>query len=170
MQKGNIMKIVKITETEHSKLNPRLKFFLRKVDEMGVCFRFKLADILKEKNLTVRECAKLTGLRLATISDMMNGNKSSINLHHILVIMVCLRITDINDIVEIYIPEEIKKRFENESKQWIEENELSDDLKLLIPYWEGAFDSKLNPAPLNEKLKEEIEERVGLVKEKEGSN
>lgn len=138
------MKTIHITETEHSNLNPRLKFFLKEFDSLGVQFKFKLADRLKERNLTVRECAKFTGLRIATISAMMNGTKSSINLHHILVIMIGLRITKIEDIVEIHIPDSLKEHYEAESKDWILKGEVSDELEHLKYFWEGAYD-KLIP-------------------------
>lgn len=134
------MKNIRVTETEHSKLNARLKLFLRKVDEDGVYFKFKLADRLKERNLSVRECAKYTGLRIATISDMMNGNKSSINLHHVLVIMICLRISRFEDIVEIHLPDNMKVQFDAEAYQWILREEVPTGLLDVIDFWNGKFD------------------------------
>lgn len=137
------MKTIQITETEHSNLNPRLKFFLKGYDSLGIQFHFKLADRLKERDLTVRECAKFTGLRIATISAMMNGTKSSINLHHILVIMIGLGITKVEDIVEIHIPDSVKERFEQESKDWTCKGELSSRLEHLKHFWAGEYDTAI---------------------------
>lgn len=112
------MKNIGLCETEHSKLNDNTKFFIRELDKQGICFKFKLADRLKERNLTVRDCSKITGLRIATISDLMNGNKSSINLHHLIIIMSTLKISKMEDILEVYIPEEIKNVYDAEAEEW----------------------------------------------------
>lgn len=138
------MKNVKIIENEHTNLNPRLRVFLRVADKEGILFRFKLADRLQERNLTVRKCAELTGLRLATISDMMNGNKSSINLHHIIVLMICLRISRFEDLFEIYIPDKIKNQLDEEALAWITKGELSKKISYFAPFWAGEYDDKLS--------------------------
>lgn len=138
------MKKIRICENEHTNLNPRLKYFLRELDKEGVLFRFKLADRLQERGLTVRRCSELTGLRLATISDLMNGNKSSINLHHIIVIMVCLRISKLEDLVEIYIPDSIKDEFDEEAMNWVTKGELSKKIESLSPFWSGEYDDVLS--------------------------
>lgn len=138
------MKNVRIVENEHTNLNPRLKVFLRVVDREGILFRFKLSDRLQERNLTVRKCSEITGLRLATISDLMNGNKSSINLHHVIVLMVCLRISRFEDLVEIYIPDKIKDEFDSDSLSWITKGQLSKKVEFLAPFWAGEYDDKLS--------------------------
>lgn len=139
----NDMKNVKVTQTEHASLNPRIKGFLGYIDSKGVEFRFKLADRLQERNLSVRDCAKITGLRIATISNLMNGTKSSINLHHILLLMVCLRISKLEDIVEIHIPNEAKERYDSQAKAWIEKGEKCDELMYISNFWAGFYDDRV---------------------------
>lgn len=129
------MKKIGLCETEHSKLNDKTRFFIRELDKQGICFKFKLADRLKERNLTVRDCAKITGLRIATISDLMNGNKSSINLHHLIIIMSALKISKIEDIIEVYIPEEIKNAYDNKSEEWINCTKLSKPFNIIEATW-----------------------------------
>ena len=64
--------------------------------------QFKLADRMAERNLTVRDLSALSGLRLATISDIMNGNRSSINFQHLTMLMVALRLSKVSDLIDIY--------------------------------------------------------------------
>lgn len=115
------MKRVKTSETLHSSMPEKMKIFTKVLEQGGVSFVFKLADRMEERNLTVRSLAEITGLRIATISDLMTGKKQSVNLHHILVIMVALRIVDLTEIVDIEFPEEKRKQYSAESQLWIEE-------------------------------------------------
>ena len=135
------MKKIEVSGNEHANLNERTKGFLKELNDMGIVFKFKLADILKERNLSIRECAKITGLRIATISDLMNGNKSSINLHHVLIIMACLRVTKFEDIIEIYIPDKEKMEYISDSETWIKTGELPSMVNVFIKYWSGESDS-----------------------------
>ena len=136
------MKIINTHETVHSSLNCKMEEVLQYLDKVGVYFSFKLADRLKERNLTMRDFAKMSGLRLATICDMCNGKKQSLNLHHVLICMLVLRITKLSDIIEIVFPEELKAKYEAESKSWIEEEELPEAVQLLMTYLQGEFDGK----------------------------
>lgn len=136
------MKIIHTHETVHSSLNCKMEEVLQYMDKVGVYFSFKLADRLKERNLTMRDFAKMSGLRLATISDICNGKKQSLNLHHVLICMLVLRITKLSDIIEIVFPEELKAKYESESKSWIEEEVLPEAVQLLMAYLQGEFDGK----------------------------
>lgn len=136
------MKIIHTHETVHSSLNCKMEEVLQYMDKVGVYFSFKLADRLRERNLTMRDFAKMSGLRLATISDMCNGKKQSLNLHHVLICMLVLRITKLSDIIEIVFPEEFKVKCESESKSWIEEEKLPEAVQLLMAYLHGEFDGK----------------------------
>lgn len=118
------MKKVKLTTHVHSSANGGIIRFLEICEEYGVQTRFKLADRLEERGLTVRKCAELTGLRLGTISDLMNGKKSSVNFQHIWVLMLILGLTDINDLIEFHVPTEIKDFFNRGSSAWIRTQEI----------------------------------------------
>lgn len=98
------MKTISLTETEHSNLTDYHKELFKLMEQQGACFKFKLGDVLEEKKISIRECARLTGLRPATISDLVNGKKSSINLHHICILMRFLNLASMTDIVEIVMP------------------------------------------------------------------
>lgn len=113
------MKRRSILEVDHSKINWGVKQLLRIGNDYGIELQFKLADRMAERNLTVRELSEITGLRLATISDIMNGNRSSINFQHIVVLMMALKITKLSDMVDIAFPEYLVNYYEEQSSEWI---------------------------------------------------
>lgn len=119
------MKRVYVYETIHSNLSCKIEESLQYLNKSGVYFSFRLSDRLKERNLSMRDFAKLSGLRLATISDLCNGIKQSLNLHHVLICMMVLRITDLSSIVEIVFPEELKRQYKEEAEEWITKGEAS---------------------------------------------
>lgn len=122
------MKRIKPSETAHSNLNLKLMFLLKVDEDMGVTINFKLSDRLYERNLTIRKVAELTGLRIATISDLCVGKKGAINLQHILVLMNVLRITDMSDIIDIEFPDNFKQKAEVERIEWIKTGEIPSEL------------------------------------------
>lgn len=68
-------------------------------------WRIKLNEILLTKGLTQTELAKRTGLRQATISEMVNNTRSIINKNHLAIIMDALDIIDMNEILELHVVE-----------------------------------------------------------------
>lgn len=115
----NEMKRRTFVEADHSKISWSIKHILKFCDIYGMELQFKLADRMAERNLTVRDLSALSGLRLATISDIMNGNRSSINFQHLTMLMVALRLSKVSDLIDIYIPEYICDYFEKDSAEWI---------------------------------------------------
>lgn len=120
---------VQPSTTAHSSLNPKILAMLKMCDSVGVSINFKLSNLLRERGLTTRDVAKMTGLRLATISDIATGKKGSINLQHVICLMMFFRLTDINDLIEIHIPQEVKELFHKEVELWVNEGEIPKDVK-----------------------------------------
>lgn len=118
------MKKVKLTKYTHSSSNEGIVNYLELCENLGIHVRFKLADRLEERGLTVRKCSELTGLRLGTISDLMNGKKSSATFQHVWVLMTVLGITNINDILELYMPQEVKDVLNKNTTMWIKTQEV----------------------------------------------
>ncbi len=118
------MKKVTISQNGHQSMANSYGNIDKELEELGFCYHFKLADRMNERNLTVRKLAALSGLRPATISDMMLGKKNSLNLHHITLLMSTLRIHNMNEIVEIYIPSTVKDTMEKEANQWLNTLEI----------------------------------------------
>jgi transcriptional regulator with XRE-family HTH domain len=61
----------------------------------------KLRQVLERKGVSQKELASQTGLREATISEIINDTRSAYNKKHLLKIMEALRITDITEILEV---------------------------------------------------------------------
>lgn len=112
------MKSIELLETEHKNLNNAIKSILGTCQALGITFNFKLSDRMAERGLTVRDVSNLTGLRTATISDLMLGKKSALNIHHIAIIMFALRISNLNDIFEIHCPTEYLMLTDLDSQKW----------------------------------------------------
>lgn len=68
--------------------------------------KFKLKEILEERDLTQKELAKMANVREATISDIVRGTRTVINFKHLSSIAEALNITDIRLIMDL---EEIEK-------------------------------------------------------------
>jgi putative transcriptional regulator len=80
----------------------------------------KLGEVLKERGMKMQELSDLTGIRVATISELVNMKRSTINVPHILVIAQVLRITDVSKLFEFIMPEDTEETFRND-QQVIEE-------------------------------------------------
>jgi putative transcriptional regulator len=68
-------------------------------------WRIKLGEILDRKGLTQTELAKKTGLRQATISELVNNTRTIINKHHLSRVMDALDLVEIDDIMELHVVE-----------------------------------------------------------------
>lgn len=94
-------------------------------------FMYKIDDLLRERGITQKELAMMTGMRVGTISELVNGKKKGINLNKIqlVALMVALRVTKLSDILEIRIPEEQLLKYQKEQAEWILEKEMPIELK-----------------------------------------
>ncbi|AIM17288.1 DNA-binding protein [Bacillus sp. X1(2014)] len=60
----------------------------------------RLTEVLKERGMTQKELAELTGIRAAGISELANNQRKSINREHLEKIAAVLNITDISELIE----------------------------------------------------------------------
>ncbi len=77
----------------------------------------KLGEILRERGLTQGDLHRLTGLRVATINELVNFKKKSLTVAHLVSIMIALRITDIRDLIEIEFDQEVQDYFNEENQR-----------------------------------------------------
>jgi putative transcriptional regulator len=63
--------------------------------------RVKLDEVLKDRNMSQKELAGLTGIRPAAISELYNNQRKSINREHIEKIAAALDISDINELITL---------------------------------------------------------------------
>lgn len=61
----------------------------------------RLKEILNERQLTQKELSVMTNIKPATISEIANDQRTTINKKHLETIIDVLEITDISDIIEI---------------------------------------------------------------------
>ncbi|MCU4863169.1 helix-turn-helix transcriptional regulator [Bacillus cereus] len=71
--------------------------------------RCKLGQILKDRGISMTELSHLTGIRVATISELANMKRTTISVPHLVVIAITLRITDINELIEFTMPPETEE-------------------------------------------------------------
>lgn len=85
--------------------------------------RCKLGQVLKQRGMKMQELSDLTGIRIATISEMVNMKRSTLNVPHLIVIAKALRITDVSELFEFIMPNNTRQQFEQD-QQVIEGNGL----------------------------------------------
>lgn len=118
------MKKVNISENSHQSMANSYGTIDQELENLGFCYYFKLADRMRERNLTVRKLSALSGLRLATISDLMRGKKNSINMHHVVILMSVLRLDSLTELIDIRVPASIKDDMIAESTHWKKTHEV----------------------------------------------
>jgi putative transcriptional regulator len=62
--------------------------------------RFKLKEVLENRKMTQKELAQKSGVREATISDIVRGTRTVINFSHLADIVTALEIMDIREIMD----------------------------------------------------------------------
>lgn len=110
------MKRVNPENIAHETLN---KIVIDLLEKANVKYVVKLDDALAKRNLTQSWLATTTGLREAAISDLVKGNKTSLNKLHIIAIMSVLRIADITELIDIEFEPDTIKQYKEESDKWI---------------------------------------------------
>lgn len=61
--------------------------------------KFKLKEILEERNLTQKELARKSNIREATISEIVRSTRTAINIQHLAAIATALEIKEIEKII-----------------------------------------------------------------------
>lgn len=110
------MRRVKYKDLIHGSINNSIIEVLESIP--SIRFVFKLDDALEARGITQSKLAAITGLRQATISELISGEKSSITKAHLLTIMIALRITDIKELIDVELDPEVKNQFNMESASW----------------------------------------------------
>lgn len=116
------MKVKDLLESGHSLMNNVV------MDTAGILggayFVIKIDDLLKERGITQKDLAQMTGMRMGTISELVNGKGISINKVQLFAIMVALRVKSIDDLYEMRFPEDLEKTFDDEQSEWKSTKEM----------------------------------------------
>ncbi|MEW4131955.1 helix-turn-helix domain-containing protein [Bacillus thuringiensis] len=94
-----------------------------------VQLRINLDKLMNRYSLTLREIALLTGMRIATVSNIKNMKMTTLNIAQILLLVKALRITNLNELIELEMSDETKKQFKKERKEMDRRNNLTEDME-----------------------------------------
>lgn len=68
---------------------------------MSLVIQLKIKKLLLERNMTQNKLSELSGVPPATLSDIVNDKRSSVNKYHLARIAEALGVDDINELIEI---------------------------------------------------------------------
>lgn len=123
------VKVVTLAKSRHSLTNKAVVNTINEVPD--AYFAIKVDDALKVRGLTQRELSLMTGIRVGTLSELINGKGTGFNKTHLIAIMVALRITELSELIEVRMPESVVVQYERERAQWIESKHLPNTVKAL---------------------------------------
>lgn len=121
------IKVKDILSGSHSLMNEVVTSTAGYLDEAEIVI--KLDELIKERNITQKDLAQMTGMRVGTISDLVNGKGISFNKVQLLSLMVALRLTSFSQIFEIRLPDELLSKYESQSNEWIQDKEMPIEVK-----------------------------------------
>jgi DNA-binding Xre family transcriptional regulator len=121
------IKVRDILESSHSLMNEIVIGTAGELADAEIII--KIDDLLKERDIAQKDLALMTGMRVGTISDLVNGKGISFNKVQLLALMVALRVTKLSDIIEIRLPEDIEKKYKEQSAEWIRDKEMPLEVK-----------------------------------------
>lgn len=120
-------RISNVVENTHNKTNDSIRETAMELADAN--YVVKLDDLLKKRGMTQVDFSTLTGIRLATLVEFMNGSVTSINKTHLVTMIACLRITSISELIDIELPEHKEKQYKKEAEQWKEEKRMPQKIK-----------------------------------------
>lgn len=71
------------------------------IENSSITLNCKLGSILQARGINQTELSLLTGIRQPSINDIIHQKKNTINIQHLLAIMLTLKLTDLSDMYEI---------------------------------------------------------------------
>lgn len=121
------MKVGTILEGSHSLMNDVVIGTAKFLEDAEIIIR--IDELLKERGITQQDLAMMTGMRIGTVSQIVNGKGISFNKVQLVAIMQALQVSSLSQIIEIRLPEAKKEAFDENSKHWIETREMPLELK-----------------------------------------
>lgn len=103
----------------HKSINSITKEILESSSIRLVC---KLGNILEQRGMNQTELSLLTGIRQPSINDIIHQKKNTVNIQHLLAIMLTLKLTDLTDIYEVVfedIDEEVQLKIDKDKAEML---------------------------------------------------
>jgi transcriptional regulator with XRE-family HTH domain len=124
------MRRIRYEDVVHGAMNESIIEVLTSVP--SIRFISKLDDALQARGLTQTKLSAITGLRPATISELISGERSAITKAHFLTVMIALRITDIRELIDIEFDTEVTDQFNREAEEWKKDKTIPLSVKELF--------------------------------------
>lgn len=142
------MNRVNMDKMLHEHTGDILKNTLESVPEIR--FISRVDEAMQKRGLTQNKLATICGLRPTTISEITKGSRSALTKSHIAAIMIGLRITDIREILDIEFSPETVVKFNQERKEWINDDVIPEEITKLytenaLAYFKGKPGLTINP-------------------------
>lgn len=67
---------------------------------MNYRIELKVKELLKQKNISQKELAKIANMRESTVSDIVRGTRTGINFEHLSRIAEALDVQDITQLID----------------------------------------------------------------------
>ena len=93
------------------------------MEEFGqVKVQTKLTERMEELGMNLMELSLLTGIRYASLNELKNGKKVTLNLQHLIAIMIALRIKSFDQLLTIdFMDKEMEGLFDKEALKYAEQ-------------------------------------------------
>lgn len=114
----------------------------------------KLGDLLKNLGLTQYDLAEMTGIRLATINEIIMNRKNSINKLHLVPIMLALKVTDINELYSFELDDTDMNKIEEQRDILHNLGNIPDEDLIMMEANKEQFYHSKNRDHLLEKMRE----------------
>ncbi|WP_311831974.1 helix-turn-helix domain-containing protein [Enterococcus asini] len=89
---------------------------------------------LSEREMSINKLAQITGVSYNYLLDYANNKKKAdtINMVHVLAIMVALRLSSFDQLLTVTMPHETVVRFDRESSLWIDSGNIPQSVEQFI--------------------------------------
>jgi DNA-binding Xre family transcriptional regulator len=103
------------------------------MEEFGrVVVQSNLSERLADMGLNLSELSLLTGIRYASLNELKNGKKVTLNLQHLIAIMITLRVKSFDSLFTLVFEEKDKEDlFDKEALEYLEKG-IPDEKRELI--------------------------------------
>ena len=93
------------------------------MEEFGqVTVQTKIAERLEELGMSLNQLSLLTGIRYASLNELKNGKKVTLNLQHLIAIMIALRIKSFDQLLTLdFMDKDMEDLFDKEALKYAEQ-------------------------------------------------
>lgn len=120
-------KLKDLIESSHGVMNDVVLGTASFIEDADVVI--KIDDLLKERGMTQQDLALMTGMRVGSVSQIINGKNLSFNKIQLAAIMVALQVSSLSELIEIRLPQEKKEAYDAASAEWTKTREMPIELK-----------------------------------------